>query len=167
MNSVAAGHLTVVYSTREAMRQPVAVDLCAVLLARGGLHGLDVGAIEIALHEAIANAVQHGNLELDSSLRGTVAGQTEYAHLLGQRLDDPWFGNRSVHVHANWRGDRLTVSVIDEGPGYTPPAEPAMPTASACSGRGLMLIRSLADMVEVLADGRCLRMEFQVGAIVP
>ncbi len=163
MNSIAAGHLTVVYSTREAMHQPVGADLCAVLHTRGGLHGHDAEAVEIALHEAVANAVQHGNLELDSRLRRTAAGQAAYARLLAQRLDDPWFGNRSIHIHASWQAGRLTVSVIDEGPGYAPPpAEPAMPAASACSGRGLMLIRGFADMVEVLADGRCLRMEFRV-----
>lgn len=46
-------------------------------------------------------------------------------------------------------GDRARVDVADDGPGFAPPVQPAMPPALATGHRGLPLMRALVDEVEV------------------
>jgi anti-sigma regulatory factor (Ser/Thr protein kinase) len=153
-------HMTVAYSTRDAAQRPLAADLCEELRERGALDGLDDVAVEIALHEAIANAVQHGNLELGSALRDTVPGQGTYAGYLAARLNEPRFGDRTVHIHARWKPGCLCLSVTDEGRGYSPQDSVDALGGRKCSGRGLFLIGDLARMVNISKGGRCLTMEF-------
>lgn len=51
------------------------------------------------------------------------------------------------HLRLHVGGGACMVEVADEGPGFTPPASPA--STGASSGRGLAIIRRLADELEV------------------
>lgn len=86
---------------------------------------------EIALHEAIANAVLHGN-QADASRRVRV-------RLYGQ----PNYG--------------VVVAVRDEGPGFDPSSVPdprAQDRIHLQHGRGLFLVKQLTDHVEHRKQGR-------------
>src|SRR5437868_89065 len=52
------------------------------------------GKLMIALHEALSNAIVHGNLELASSLKEQ--GENAFAEALAQRIADPLFSERIV-----------------------------------------------------------------------
>ena len=60
-------------------------------------------------------------------------------------------------------GPAVVVEVADAGPGFRVPESPKMPDVSGETGRGLYLIRRLADHVEVVrSDGEvCLVLRFE------
>ncbi|MEO2033258.1 MAG: response regulator [Planctomycetaceae bacterium] len=104
--------------------------------------------ISMALREAVANAIDHGNLELDSDLRDEDG--PAYSDLGRQRAQqEPW-KNRRVTVTSRITPDQVRYTIIDQGPGFDPsvlpdPLDPE--NLLRAHGRGLMLIRSFMDEV--------------------
>lgn len=105
--------------------------------------------VGVAVHEAVVNAIVHGNLEVSSDLkRDDWAG---YHQAIASRAKTPPYRDRRVRVTV--RADRdadLCVRLADQGPGFDPSALPD-PTDPAnlmkgC-GRGLLLIRTFFDDV--------------------
>lgn len=121
------------------------------------LCGCDADAVRrvgLALHEALVNAMHHGNLELSSRLREPDDGR--YDRLADERQRQAPYRDRRVHV-ASRESRRGAVYVVrDEGPGFDvaqtlAAAERAEP--SVVSGRGLLLIRAMVDEVRWNARG--------------
>lgn len=107
-----------------------------------------------ALAEAVANAIEHGNLELDSKLRESE--DSAYRKLGRQRASRPPYHDRRVRVTARLTGEAATYVVRDEGQGFDPatlpdPTDPA--NLLRASGRGIMLIRTFMDEVTFNATG--------------
>jgi len=104
--------------------------------------------IGVALGEALANAMYHGNLEVSSELREI--DDTAYCNLIEQRRRNPPYCQRKIHVDARVSRTEAIWTVRDEGPGFDP-ASLADPTDPAnfdkASGRGLLLIRTFMDEV--------------------
>ncbi len=70
----------------------------------------------VALEEAINNALFHGNLEINSTLR---TGDSEtYRQVVAQRLRTVPFCHRVIDVQARFTRDEATFVVRDEGPGF-------------------------------------------------
>lgn len=134
--------------------------LCATIMAHAG-PPRDRDGMHLAVHEAIANAVQHGCLELGSTLRQTSADHCAFASAMMDRLSMPGYGDRQIIIATRWLDPFITVSIRDPGPGYQ--ERPSTPSAGAeaKSGRGLSLIRKLADEVEIGLGGRCITMRFR------
>lgn len=105
--------------------------------------------VGVAVHEAVLNAIVHGNLEISSELK---AGDwNEYhAAVLERRRSDPYQHRRvKITVRAT-REPMLMVRVCDQGPGYDPkklpdPTDPD--NIDIGSGRGMLLIRTFFDEV--------------------
>jgi anti-sigma regulatory factor (Ser/Thr protein kinase) len=110
--------------------------------------------VGVALHEALLNAIQHGNLELDSDLRQE--DERVFRDLGEERRRRPPYRDRRVHVRATLSRSEAVYVVEDEGPGFDPATVP-LPTDPAnierIGGRGLMLIRAFMDEVEHNAKG--------------
>ena len=109
---------------------------------------LDLVRVGTALHEALVNAREHGNLELSSTLREQDDGS--YHKLVKQRSEELPFRERAVHVQAHFTREQATISIRDEGPGFDPadlpdPTDPE--NLARASGRGLFLIRTFMDHV--------------------
>jgi len=104
--------------------------------------------VGIALQEALVNAMHHGNLEVGSELR---EGDGEiYRNLIEQRLTEPPYRNRRVHVTTTLSAEELACVIRDEGPGFDPTtvADPTDPeNLERVSGRGLYLIWTFMDHV--------------------
>jgi CheY-like chemotaxis protein/anti-sigma regulatory factor (Ser/Thr protein kinase) len=103
----------------------------------------------VALHEALTNAILHGNLELDSALRE--ADEKEYYRQSVQRRALEPFSARRVHVTTRFTQQELAFVVRDEGQGFDPetlpdPTDPK--NLGKVSGRGLLLIRTFMDQVD-------------------
>ncbi|HKB39252.1 MAG TPA: response regulator [Gemmataceae bacterium] len=103
----------------------------------------------VALHEALSNAIYHGNLEVSSELRE----QDEHGYYKlaeERRRNKPW-GERRVYVTARMSRLEAVFVVKDDGAGFDPSALPN-PTDPAnlerVSGRGLLLIQTFMDRVE-------------------
>jgi CheY-like chemotaxis protein/anti-sigma regulatory factor (Ser/Thr protein kinase) len=104
--------------------------------------------LSIALREAILNAMDHGNLELDSALREQDG--SAYEKLRAERRRESPYKDRRVYITARETPREATYVIRDEGPGFDPsslpdPTDPA--NMEKASGRGLLLIRTF--MTEV------------------
>ena len=89
----------------------------------------DIFSIQLALEEALANAIKHGN-----------------------QLDP----NKRVSVWYSVTPDRFDVRITDEGPGFDPAdvPDPTLPeNIERFCGRGLLLIRNFMSMVEYQGKG--------------
>jgi CheY-like chemotaxis protein/anti-sigma regulatory factor (Ser/Thr protein kinase) len=114
------------------------------LVERSGLVLLGV-----ALHEALTNAILHGNLALSSELRET--NEKEYYRLAQERRTQPPWSERRVFVKTTLTRQEATFVIRDEGEGFDPevlpdPTDPA--NLGRVSGRGLLLIQTFMDRVE-------------------
>ncbi|MCW9038930.1 MAG: ATP-binding protein [Rhodospirillales bacterium] len=115
--------------------------------------------IEVALHEALANAMIHGNLEIPDISRETPGDLISSARAIDEALADEKLGSRLVVIAASWQEGRLVISVIDQGIGYAADAN-RKPEVEGKNGRGLWIINLLAESVAVTDGGRRLTMRF-------
>jgi CheY-like chemotaxis protein len=102
----------------------------------------------IAIHEAMVNAMHHGNLEIGSELRET--GGDVYRDLIERRLGAEPYRDRRVHVTLKLTRAKLVCVIRDEGPGFDPAQvpDPTNPdNLERVSGRGLFLIWTFMDEV--------------------
>jgi serine/threonine-protein kinase RsbW len=96
------------------------------------------GNIIVAVTEAVNNAIYHGNKA------------------------DP---NKKVHVGFKTSPKSISFSIRDEGPGFDfnnlpDPTDPA--NIEKPSGRGIFLMKHLADEVSFSEDGRCVFLSFKM-----
>ncbi len=114
--------------------------------------------ISTALGEAITNAIDHGNLELDSSMRD---GTSSYRELGKQRsLVEPYC-HRRVTLTSRLTPEQVVYIIEDEGPGFDPKSlpDPTRPeNILKASGRGIMLIRTFMHEVRFNDRGNQLTM---------
>jgi CheY-like chemotaxis protein/anti-sigma regulatory factor (Ser/Thr protein kinase) len=105
--------------------------------------------VGIALHEALLNAIYHGNLEVSSDLRQD--DEQVYQNLAKARRQEAPYRDRRVHVTAALTRSEEVYIIEDQGPGFDPstlpdPSDPA--NLERIGGRGLTLIRTFMDEVE-------------------
>jgi len=148
-------------STEDAYRSPTAAGIMAELSSLLGFADDHLELIETALHEAILNAVIHGNLQL-KSIGEEFGNQNMMAfesffEVIETRLQDSERAALKVTIVAEVRSDALTLSVRDQGNGYDVHTVNAPKQAA---GRGLLIIRSVADALRFEDDGRCITMVF-------
>lgn len=104
--------------------------------------------IGMAIDEALVNAMHHGNLEVDSTMRE--GDETDYYELIRIRQSQPPWNNRRVRVESEFSDQHICIQVSDEGPGFDPLTIPDPRTPEnlhRVSGRGLFLIRNFMDQV--------------------
>ena len=122
---------------------------------RFGLFAEDVAMrVGVALHEALLNAIYHGNLEVSSDLRQD--GESAYHALAARRRAEPPYRDRRLRAQARFTRSEATYVLCDEGPGFDPatlpdPADPA--NLDRVGGRGLLLIRMFMDAVTFNPSG--------------
>ncbi len=119
-----------------------------------GCDPADTMRVAMALCEALINAMEHGNLEVGSSLRET--DPEAHEELLRARASQEPYCNRRVRVSTLETRDAARFVITDEGPGFDPntlpdPTDPA--NLERLSGRGLLLIRSFMDEVSFSPSG--------------
>lgn len=121
--------------------------------------GTGLFRIVTALKEAILNAIDHGNLELDSDLRED--DDAQYYELAAERQkQEPWC-LRKVTVTLRVSPEQLSFVIRDEGPGFDPSTlpDPEDPENILRSyGRGLLLIRNFMDDVVFNSTGNQITM---------
>ena len=114
----------------------------------------DIMHVGMALTEALANAIDHGNLELDSTLREET--NSSYRELGARRSQEPLYANRRVKVTAYLSSVEIKLVIQDQGPGFDPsklpdPTDPE--NLLKASGRGIMLIKTFMDEVTFSPKG--------------
>lgn len=121
-------------------------DTLALMKICDDIDRLRVGT---ALVEALVNAIDHGNLELNSKLRED-DGNT-YRKLGQQRAKEAPYCHRRVHVTACFTPYDATFVIRDDGKGFDraklpDPSDPEYLVRP--SGRGVMLMRTFMDDVQ-------------------
>ncbi|MGE8360506.1 fused response regulator/phosphatase [Pseudomonas sp.] len=120
------------------------------------------GALYSVLNELYTNALEHGVLGLDSTLKCDAEGFAEYYRQRGQRLSvlDDGYVRFHLRLLPEGHGGRLLVTVEDSGPGFDGAAILACQRLNKLSGRGLTLVRQLSERCSWAADGRGVNVEF-------
>ena len=113
----------------------------------------------IALEEALANGIYHGNLELSSDLRQD--GSDAFQRLAAVRRTEAPYADRRLHVHVELDAEAAVFTIRDEGPGFDvsklpDPTDPE--NMMKASGRGLLLIRTFMDEATHNAAGNEIRL---------
>ena len=112
--------------------------------------------VHTVLTEMFANALDHGVLELDSSMKDTPQGYMEFYQEKQKRLETREDGSIQISLeHAlneNKTGGRLTLTVVDSGKGFDYES-PEIVNKNKFSGRGLKLVSSLCTDMRLLGKG--------------
>ncbi|WP_268800304.1 ATP-binding SpoIIE family protein phosphatase [Pseudomonas huanghezhanensis] len=129
------------------------------------VHGLRMqsSALYIVLSELYSNALEHGVLGLDSSLKCDAKGFAQYYQQRCERLDDLQSGFIRIHLQVlqEGKGGRLIIRVEDSGNGFDPDHVLSRPPAvNELSGRGLSLVQRLSEQCRWSSDGRTASVEF-------
>lgn len=126
-------HKRMVLESRLAIVAEVQETVGEALMACG--HSDDACfAVRLALDEALANAIRHGN-----------------------------GGDPAKHVVVSYQitADRVEISICDEGGGFVPATvpDPTLPQ-NLCkpNGRGIMLMRAYMSSVQYNDDGNCVKL---------
>lgn len=156
-------------STGTAYRVEPAAAVAASLAASGIFGEGLIWRIEVALAEALANALLHGNLEANKFLRSSSDAYADYADHLDNRLHDDGFASRAVCIFARLSAGWLTLEVVDEGHGFektgrNPPAAEIDDPFGLPSGRGLLVTSAMADRIRHRNGGRRLDLGFALVA---
>ncbi|RAU23009.1 hypothetical protein CU669_06445 [Paramagnetospirillum kuznetsovii] len=150
-------------STAAAIRLDVADAVARAMMKRfQHLQPLE-SDIRCALQEAIGNAVIHGNLGLDGSLRATMEGLRIFSATMEQRQSDPALACLPITIRAKAHHDGVTFVVEDMGAGFTPPTIGPEPIpAVAAGGLGLAIIHRCCAQLRFDSGGRCIDMAFRL-----
>ncbi|MBX2830058.1 MAG: SpoIIE family protein phosphatase [Rhodospirillales bacterium] len=156
--------LSLCLSTRSAYLLPIARKFVTALRHRGMIGENIAPTIEMAVQEAFANSLIHGNLELDTSGHLSMNSFTELGEETQRRLASTQYGARAIVLTARKRRNgHVIISILDQGKGFTPPDEKATKDIAGRKttfGRGLPLIRSLCHSVSFSRGGRTIELEF-------
>ncbi|PIE35081.1 hypothetical protein CSA56_05610 [candidate division KSB3 bacterium] len=111
------------------------------------MHKISIHNIGLCLHEALVNAVVHGNLEIPSSLKNE--SPEHFNRELKRREADSRYAERKVFVRCKVTANQLIFDIEDEGNGFeaTELVGLANPLMMSPSGRGVLIIMALMDEV--------------------
>jgi len=108
----------------------------------------EIGLFPVALGEAVANAVIHGNLRVKKE-----GGESEesYRSRISQAEKSPEAQAKKVRVELKITADAATVAIYDEGGGFNVGGVPDPKSENRLletSGRGVDMMRQICDKVE-------------------
>ena len=115
------------------------------------------------LAELFNNALEHGLLGLESSLKSNVEGFSRYYAMRQQRLSELTEGSiRFDFEHVPFEeGGRLTIKVTDTGPGFDHEGTlSGLATNYSHSGRGIALVKTICENVSYYGNGNSVIAEF-------
>jgi CheY-like chemotaxis protein/anti-sigma regulatory factor (Ser/Thr protein kinase) len=117
------------------------------------------------LSELLANTIDHGLLQLDSSIKDEDGGfETFYQKrsTLLHHLDEHF----EIYIDIDYDGSEQTVSFVLEhnGAGFDSCAAESQLESTVTHGRGMMLMESLCDSVTYQSEGRRVLMVYNFGS---
>lgn len=131
----------------EELREADPLPLLHSVLAQVPGAGSFRDPLTIVLGEMFRNALEHGLLKLDSSLKGTERGFTEYYRQLNRDRRELREGWIRIELRCRDRGGRGSLEVVVEDSGDGLPEQYF--TGNTYSGRGLPLLRAICRKVQL------------------
>ncbi len=137
-----------------AQLPPFIASLAAEARSRGVCTESESMMLSLALNEALSNALEHGNLEVDSVLRED--GMDRYTAEIERRRHISPYDERRIHVDVCLTDEDATYVIRDGGAGFDhadlpDPTDPA--NLLKASGRGLLLMQTFMDDVQLNERG--------------
>jgi len=132
------------------------------IVARAPVLAARAADLYVVITELCANALEHGVLGLDSTLKEHVDGFGDYYAQREQRLATVVKGWLQVEVSGDGAGNvgRLQLQVRDSGDGFDGEGGDFNFRHAVPHGRGVELVRSLCDHVEYSDAGRCVTVSY-------
>ena len=123
--------------------------------------------VRLGLGELIANAIEHGNLEIsyEEKTNAMAASDTGLEELFEKRRADPVLGVRRVSISFNQVEGCCEWVIADEGRGFDwhRLPDPLSPDyMMSCHGRGIFLARFQFDQMEYVGAGNRVRLRKNV-----
>ena len=156
-------HQSYRWTTREIEVQAVAHHLSEQLYMAGFSPGSQKKDMTtLAIEEALLNAVEHGNLELDSALKEEDVLGLAYEEEKQKRMQNPEFGERFVNVELSVDRDTAKLEIINDGPPFD--YETVLDdlhlkverNKEKASGKGLWLIKNAFHQIIYSRGGKSL-----------
>jgi len=127
-----------------------------IMQAVNQLQPLESGrtSVHTVLTEMFANALDHGVLKLDSSMKDTPQGYMDFYQEKQKRLESMDEGHIQISLRHELDGEsggRLSLHLMDSGDGYD--YKNVDVDKNQYSGRGLKLVSSLCTQIKVLGKG--------------
>ena len=117
------------------------------------------------LSELFNNAVEHGVLGLQSSIKQSAAGFSEYYRLRKEGLENLPLGSwvmLEFEHGVKHNGGLLTIRVRDSGDGFDPTNKTTSgDTQHVYHGRGLTLLRTMCESLVITPPGNCVEAQFR------
>ncbi len=119
-------------------------------------------SIELALEEALANAVIHGNLEIESPK--TEEEIDNMGDLIKERRSLEPYSGRKVSVAYSYNKVGAKFVITDEGPGFNSKevVDGEESGKDRYSGRGLIILKTLTSKMEYNEKGNQLTLRFEL-----
>src|SRR3972149_4753627 len=121
----------------------------------------DIKKVRVALHEALSNAIEHGNLQIPASLKEGGCVEDLFERLKGERMANAVYASRKITAGYIKHDNDITYCIKDEGPGfdYKNVYDPTSPdNILKCYGRGIVLMRICMDEVSFNEKGNEIRL---------
>ncbi len=126
---------------------------------------IPVTEIKLALYEALANALEHGNLGISFDEKTkAMAEPGGVGALIQQRMQDEELAKREIHVSVEYGHGSVEFRVRDEGRGFDHQKARVQPLAdtTALHGRGITLMQHYMDDVSWNESGTEVRMRLKM-----
>ncbi|MBF0292996.1 MAG: ATP-binding protein [Nitrospinae bacterium] len=140
-----------------------AIPLVAANLSRIATNDIIMRqSIELALDEALTNAIFHGNLEIPSNLKER--DFNAYYEMAFKRLQEGPYADRRVEVAFSFDDDQAVFRIADQGRGFD--WRPFLDEKSCCdppNGRGLKIMQALTSSVSFNETGNRVTLLFERG----
>jgi len=140
---------------------PTTLFLTSLLPDRG--ENVKKRSVELAVEEAITNAIVHGNLEVPSKLKDE--SFEKFNAMFNERRQAEPYMSRKVLINYHYENRRAVYSIKDEGPGFDwkyflkkEDVDDIMQT----HGRGIILIRTFASGISFNEKGNQITLSFDL-----
>jgi len=156
---VEASVITESFSSKEIAELNYDFPLLVQLENAGLLNLNERLRLQLALQEAIANSLEHGNLELLSEWKEVMDsdGVDKFTTIKKERLSDPHYSERIITILSDFDCSRLLIRITDQGKGFKAPdvhSSLVKERTLAVFGRGLAIINNAMDEVMYALEGR-------------
>jgi len=119
------------------------------------------GSVQLALEEALMNAIIHGNLGVPSSLKDE--SNTKFEEKIEERKKEEPYSSRKVEVSYSYKENEVTYTISDEGDGFDwglfinkSEEEMLMQT----HGRGIMIMKAFGSSINYNEKGNSVTITF-------
>ncbi|MBI3814299.1 MAG: ATP-binding protein [Nitrospinae bacterium] len=150
----------VLLSNNIELIRPTSLYLTGLITGKQG--AVKKGSVELALEEAITNAMVHGNLEVPSHLKED--DFSKFDELVSQRQNEAPYRNRKVKVYYDYSNQKAVFRIIDEGKGFEHKSyiNKMAEDSFLPHGRGIIIIRTFASSIQYNESGSELTITFDL-----